>query len=312
MKTAVLFPGQGAQYVGMGHDFYERFPVAKKVFAQCADVLGDSINDIIFHGPEEVLQDTANTQPAILTVSMAIYRVLEELGIKADGFAGLSLGEYSALVAANAISFADALPLVQKRGIYMQKAVPAGEGTMMAIMGISHDMIDKVCADAASEGLVAPANYNCPGQVVISGQVSAVRKAADLAREAGAKKVIELKVSAPFHCSLLKPVEERLAKELEAVEIRNPEVPVVFNVSALFADEPLQIRANLVNQVSNPILWEQSVRSLMANGINKFIGVGPGNSLSRLMKRIAPEFSTISIEDAESVEIQVEKLLAEY
>ena len=307
MKTAFLFPGQGAQYAGMGRDFYDRFPEARFVFDQAAAVLGPGFLEVIFSGPEEKLQQTEYTQPAVLTVSVAILRVLECLDLKADGLAGLSLGEYSALVAAGTLSFEEALPLVQKRGLYMQEAVPLGQGMMAAIMGLSHDTVKKICHDALSEGLVAPANYNCPGQIVISGYLPAVKLAVNLAREAGAKKVTELKVSAPFHCALLQPVEEKLVRELDKIDIKKPSVPVVFNITAKYAENPEQIKVNLARQGSSPILWEQSVRTLLASGIKSFIGLGPGNSLSRLMKRIAPEAEAYSVEDVESVEQLFEK-----
>lgn len=302
MKTAFLFPGQGAQYAGMGCDLYDRYSEARFIFDQAAAVLGPGFLEIIFSGPEEKLQQTEYTQPAVLTVSVAILRVLESLGLKADGLAGLSLGEYSALVASGAISFEEALPLVRKRGIYMQEAVPLGEGMMVAIMGLSHDRVEQICHDALPKGLVAPANYNCPGQIVISGKLPAVKLAVDLAREAGAKKVTELKVSAPFHCALLQPVEEKLVRELDKINIKKPSVPVVFNITAEFADNPDHIKVNLARQVSSPILWEQSVRTLLASGINSFIGLGPGNSLGRLMKRIAPEKEAYSVENVETVE----------
>ncbi len=301
MKTAFLFPGQGAQFVGMGRDFYEHFPEAGSVFKQAEDVLGSEFLELIFNGPENKLQMTEYTQPAILTVSVAIFRALEKLDLKPAGLAGLSLGEYSALVAAGSLSFQEALPLVQKRGIFMQEAVAEGEGSMAAIMGLSHLQVEKVCYDARIEGLVSPANYNCPGQIVISGQTAAVKAAVNLAREAGAKKVTELKVSAPFHCALLQPVEAKLAAELSKITVNEPTVPVVFNVSAQFGSNPQQIKENLVNQVSNPILWEQSVRNLIAAGIDTFIGLGPGNSLGRLMKRIAPELKTFSVEKVEHI-----------
>ncbi len=302
MKTAFLFPGQGAQYVGMGRDFYESFPEARAVFDQAAGVLGSEFLDMVFNGPESKLQMTEYTQPAILTVSVAMFRVLEKSAYTPSAMAGLSLGEYSALVAAGSLSFEDALPLVQKRGIYMQEAVSEGDGSMAAIMGLSHDLVEQVCREAGSEGLVTPANYNCPGQIVISGQTAAVNKAINLAREAGAKKVTELKVSAPFHCALLQPVEERLAGELNKILIKEPAVPLVFNVTGKLAANPEQIKANLVNQVSNPILWEQSMRTLIAEGIDSFIGLGPGNSLSRMMKRIAPELEIKSIEEKEDID----------
>jgi [acyl-carrier-protein] S-malonyltransferase len=302
LKTAFLFPGQGAQYPGMGLDFYEKYPAAKAVFEQAAVTLGEELLEVIFSGPEDKLQQTEFTQPAILTVSVAIYRSLEKLGIKPSGLAGLSLGEYSALVAADSLTFAEALPLVQKRGIYMQEAVPAGEGSMVAIMGVANEKIESICLEAGMEGVVAPANYNCPGQVVISGQAGAVNRAVELAREAGAKRITALKVSAPFHCSLLSSVEDKLACELSRVSVKRPSAPLVFNVSAEFARDSELIKSNLIRQVSSPILWEQSIRVLIESGIEQFIGIGPGNSLSRLMKRIAPELKTFSVEKTDDLE----------
>lgn len=304
MQRAFLFPGQGAQYTGMGRDFYEKYPAARAVFEQSASVLGPGFLDVIFSGPDEMLQQTEYTQPAILTVSVAICRVLEALGFRASALAGLSLGEYSALVAAGALSFEEALPLVQKRGRFMQKATPAGQGKMVALMGLPHTLVEKICAQARDRGeVVTPANYNCPGQIVISGHEGAVGRAVALARQAGAKKVTELKVSAPFHCSLMQPVEALLRDELNRVTIRRPEIPVVFNVSACYASDPDQIRANLVRQVSSPILWERSVRTLIASGVNLFVGLGPGSSLSRLMKRIDPAVGTISIENTAALSL---------
>ncbi len=302
MKTAFLFPGQGAQYAGMGYDFYKSYSEARSVFEQTEKVLGTGFLEVIFAGPEKKLQQTEYTQPAILAVSMAIFRVLENMGLKASGLAGLSLGEYSALVAAGSISFEEALPLVQKRGIYMQEAVPAGEGTMVAIMGLAHDTVEQLCLKAQSKGMVAPANYNCPGQIVISGRAPAVKLAVELARNAGAKKVSKLKVSAPFHCALLQPVEEKLAGDLEKIAIKKPRVPVVFNVTAAFCEDPGEIRNNLIKQVSSPILWEQCVHTLLDSGIDTFIGLGPGTSLGRLMKRIAPEKTAYTVEETASVE----------
>ncbi len=301
-KTAFLFPGQGAQYPGMGRDFYDRFPEARSVFDRAAAVLGPQIVDVIFSGPEEKLQQTEYAQPAILTVGVAIFNVLTNLGFKAEGLAGLSLGEYSALVAAGSISFDDALLLVQKRGIYMQEAVPLGKGTMAAVMGLPHEEVEQICFKAQSKGFVAPANYNCPGQTVISGYKTGVKYAVQLARETGAKRVTELRVSAPFHCALLVPVEEKIARELDKIEIKKASVPIVSNVSAQFVENPEQIKHNLTAQVSNPILWEQSIRCMISAGIDRFIGIGPGNSPSRLMKRIAPELRTFPVEKVKEID----------
>ncbi len=307
-KTAILFPGQGAQFPGMGKDFYDCFVAAREVFDTAAAVLGSAFLSVVFEGPEAKLQQTAHTQPAILTVSVAIYRALIDRGVKADAFAGLSLGEYSALVAARAISFEEALPLVQKRGVLMQEAVPEGEGKMTAIMGLTHEKVADLCAEAASIGLVSPANYNCPGQIVISGEKAAVDEAVRLAGVRGAKKITPLKVSAPFHCALLRPVEEKLARELEYVNISPPIAPVVFNHTAELSSDPQRIKDNLVSQVSNPILWEQSMRNLIsALEIDRFIGLGPGNSQARLMKRIAPSLKTFSVEKVEDLERLLEE-----
>ncbi len=301
-QIAFLFPGQGAQYTGMGRDFYDHYSEARAVFDQASEILGPELIDAIFFGPVEKLQQTEFAQPAILVVSTAIFRVLAGRGLKASGLAGLSLGEYGALVAAGSLSFEEALPLVQKRGIYMQEAVPLGEGSMAAVMGLDQRDVEQLCLEAQSEGVVAPANYNCPGQIVISGQKKAVERAMQLASSAGAKRITGLKVSAPFHCALLKPVEEKMAAELEKIKFKIASVPVVSNVTADFVYEPSQIKQNLIVQVSQPILWEQSIRRLITAGINKFIGLGPGTSLSRLMKRIAPELDTAAVEKTKEVE----------
>lgn len=301
-KIAILFPGQGAQYVGMGREFYDNLPAARAVFDRAATIMGESFLHTIFYGSEEELAQTENTQPAILATSIAVYRVLEELGCRAQAMAGLSLGEYSALVASGALEFDQALPLVQKRGRFMQEAVPFGEGMMAAVMGLSGEKIEAICRAAAASGVVSPANYNCPGQVVISGRTEAVRFALRLAREAGAKKIVELNVSAPFHCSLLEPVERQLARELEMVKLSPPAVNMVFNVSAAFETEPSRIKEHLIKQVSCPILWEQSVRRLCADGFDTFIDAGPGKSLLKLLKRIDPSVYAAAVDDLASLE----------
>lgn len=302
VKTAYLFPGQGAQFVGMGLDFYDHYPAARAVFDQAAMVLGPDIIEVIFRGPEEKLKQTEYTQPAILTVSVAIFRVLAGLGYRPTALAGLSLGEYSALVASGALAFEEALPLVRQRGIYMQDAVPPGAGGMVALMGLSADLVEQICREASRAGHVAPANYNCPGQLVISGHKAALDEAVALARAKGVKRVSPLKVSAPFHTALLDPVAEKMANHLAAVSLRRPDYPVVFNVTASFADDPDRIRKNLVRQVANPILWEQSVRTLLASGIEHVISIGPGNSLARLMKRIDPSVPAYSVEKVEMID----------
>lgn len=302
-KIAFLFPGQGAQYVGMGRELYDRYPAARAAFEETACVLGEDLTRIIFDGPEEELQETINTQPAILATSIAAYKTLIDLGIRPQAVAGLSLGEYGALVAAGVLSFERALPLVQKRGSFMQEAVPLGQGSMAAVMGLSTPQVEEVCLAACEEGIVAPANYNCPGQIVISGQSKAVKKALLGAREAGAKKVVELRVSAPFHCSLLAPVEDKMAALLDQEELNSPQVPVVFNISAAYEKDPAKIKTALIKQVSSPILWEQSMRKLLQDGFDCFIEMSPGNTLTRLMKKIAGSSAVYaSVDDCRSME----------
>jgi len=302
-KIAFVFPGQGSQYVGMGKEVAENYKVADEVFNTANKCLGIDIKKICFEGPEEELKKTVITQPAVLTTSIALLKVFEHYNIKPDFVAGLSLGEYSALVAANAIDFEDALPLVQKRGRFMQEAVPLGKGTMAAIIGLDKETIHEICEEATRiYGTVEPANYNCPGQIVISGLTEAVKKAIELSLAKGARKAVELPVSAPFHSSLLKPAGERLLKEIQKINFRNPEIPVISNVTADYVYEPDEIKELLVKQVSSPVLWEDSIRKMIADGAEVFVEVGPGRSLSAFVKKIDRRKKVLDVQDIESIE----------
>ncbi|HEY8418423.1 MAG TPA: ACP S-malonyltransferase, partial [Limnochordales bacterium] len=265
-KLAFVFPGQGSQAVGMGRDLYEAFPAARDVFHEADEALGFPLSRLCFEGPAEELWLTYNTQPALLTVSVAAYRVLAEHGVRPDVVAGHSLGEYSALVAAEALAFADAVRVVRARGQFMNDAVPAGTGTMGAIIGLEAPAVEALCAQVQS-GLVEPATYNGPGQIVVAGEAQAVAECLELARQAGARRVQLLNVSGPFHCRLLEPAGRRLAEVLAGVEIRDPRVPVIANVTAAPVTTAAEVRTALVQQVSRPVLWEQTVRHLEGMGV---------------------------------------------
>ena len=304
MTIAFLFPGQGAQKVGMGRSLAERFPVCAETFREADAALGEPLSQLCFEGPEERLQLTENTQPAILAASVAAWRLLDREGIRAGFAAGHSLGEYSAHVAAGTLSFADALRTVRRRGRYMQEAVPVGDGAMAAILGLDETAVAAACAEASREQawVVTPANLNAPGQVVIAGHAAAVTRAGELAKAGGAKRVIPLNVSAPFHSPLMKPAQERLAPELRALDTRDPSMPVVANVDA----EPKRSAADaidaLIRQVAAPVRWEAVVRRLIAEGVTRFVELGPGTVLAGLVKKIDRGVSVASIEDAESFE----------
>jgi len=297
VKTAFIFPGQGSQYAGMGRELAAAFPGARAVFEEVDAVLGFALSRLAFEGPAETLQLTANTQPAILSVSVAVAAVLCEKGVRPDFVAGHSLGEYSALVAAGALRLADAARLVRKRGEYMQEAVPAGEGAMAAILGLEAAEVEAVCRAAAQGEVVSPANLNSPAQVVIAGHASAVARAMELAKQQGARRAILLNVSAPFHCALMKPAAERLGDDLDRTPIANPAVPLVNNADAEVVTTGAAVRQGLKRQVTAPVQWEESMRRLRAEGVGLFIEAGPGRVLSGLLRQIDPTAHCLRVED---------------
>lgn len=298
-KMAYLFPGQGSQYVGMAKDFAENYPEARRVFEEADELLGYRLSEIIFDGEEEELRKTEQTQPAILAASIAILKVLEKEGIEPSAVAGLSLGEYSALVCAGSMEFKDALPVVQKRAKFMQEAVPLGQGGMAAILGLEREEVVELCRQSSSIGYAEPANFNCPRQVVVAGHREALEEVCRLSKEEGARAVM-LSVSAPFHCQLQKPVEEKMAEVLEGVPVLPPQVPFVTNTSGKFLDDPEEIKKSLVKQVSHPVLWEDSMRLLLKDGIEFFVEVGPGRALTGFMKKIERKVPAVHVEDLET------------
>ncbi|MCT4508181.1 MAG: ACP S-malonyltransferase [Tepidibacter sp.] len=286
-KIAFVFPGQGSQYVGMGKDIYENYKVSKQIFDKADEVLHMNLKSIMFEGPDEELTKTENTQPAILTLSTALLEILkDELDVKFDACAGLSLGEYSALVAADALSFEEAVKLVKKRGKYMQEAVPQGVGTMAAILGLDRDILMDVLDELSSEGIVEAANFNSPGQIVISGEIKAVEKAVSLCKERGAKKAVILNVSAPFHSSMLNKAGENLKKELENIQLNSLKLPVLTNVTGDYVEND-KIKDTLVRQVSSSVLWEDSIEKLIKDGFDTFVEVGPGKTLKGFINKIS-------------------------
>jgi len=288
MSFALVFPGQGSQFVGMGKDLASWSPAARETFEEADDALGYSISGLCFEGPEEDLRQTGNTQPAILTVSVAAYRVLApNLAARPAFVAGHSLGEYSALVAAESISFSDAVRVVRERGRAMQEAVPEGEGSMAALLGMDRQEILSLCAEASSGGgPVTPANFNAPGQVVIAGRRADVQRAISLFREKGGKKFLELPVSAPFHCSLMRPAAVRMEKILSDIHVDSLKTVLINNAKALPLQDAREVVPSLVDQVTSPVLWEDSVRRMIAEGVSAFIEVGPGKVLAGLIRRI--------------------------
>jgi [acyl-carrier-protein] S-malonyltransferase len=302
MSLAVVFPGQGSQYVGMGRALAEAFPESRATFDEADAALGFPLSRLCFEGPEDELKLTANTQPAILTTSIAAYRALAARGIRPAWVAGHSLGEYSALVAAGALSLGDAVAAVRRRGQYMQEAVPVGQGAMAAILGLDLGAIEGACAEAAQGEVVSPANINAPGQVVIAGHVGAVERASALCKAAGAKRVVPLPVSAPFHCVLMRPAQERMARDLAAMPFRDPDPPLVNNVDARPVRTASECREGLVRQVTAPVRWHESVERLVAEGASTFLEVGPGSVLYGLVKKIARQVRATNVEDPKSLE----------
>ena len=312
MKTAFLFPGQGSQKVGMVQDLFENYDSVKALIKEADETLGFSISKMMFEGPDTELMKTEFTQPAILTASVAVWQVLKEHGLTPDIAAGHSLGEYSALVAAGAISFADAVNTVHLRGRFMQEAVPLGEGGMAAIIGSHPETIVKVCGEVSTEDLpVQAVNFNCPGQVVIAGATAAVEKACEALKEAGARRAIMLKVSAPFHSTLMEPAALRLKEVLDKIDIHDTAIPVVANVNAKEETKADEIRKNLVDQAAHPVHWEESIRNMVAGGVDMTVEAGPGTVLTGFMKKIARSVPCHHAEDVATIDEVVAALKGE-
>ncbi len=307
-KIAFVFPGQASQYSGMGKELAEKHSAAREVFEEADRTLGFSISRICFAGSEDELKQTANTQPAILTCSVAFYRLLAEQGIKPDFVAGHSLGEYSALVAAGALQFSDAVKLVRQRGTYMQESVPLGVGAMAAILGLPPAVVADACKRAAQGEVCSPATLNSPDQTVISGSAAAVKRAVEIASQQGAKRTVILPVSAPFHCALMMPAQERLEKDLRQTTFANPQVPLVCNVDADTIETGEQAREALIRQVSLPVRWEESVRLLIEEGVTTFVEVGPGRALTGILRQIERSVQALNVEDEKSLIAALEKL----
>jgi [acyl-carrier-protein] S-malonyltransferase len=301
-KWAFLFPGQGSQYVGMGKNLKDNFKEAADVFAEADEALGEKLSTLCFEGPESDLKLTMNTQPAILTVSIAVLRVLQkEADVSPALVAGHSLGEYSALVCSGALTFADAVRIVRKRGTYMQEAVPVGVGGMAAVLGMDADVLEKICTECAEDQLVSPANYNCPGQIVISGHIEAVQRAADKAEAEGAKRAVMLPVSAPFHSALMKPAAEKLAQALEPIPVSDLGVPVLSNADADFYPSKDEVKRLLAKQVDHPVRWIEEMDKLLGEGVDTCLELGPGSVLKGLMRKINREVKTKNMDTTEGI-----------
>jgi [acyl-carrier-protein] S-malonyltransferase len=307
---AWIFPGQGSQAVGMGKAFYDDDVEARALFEEAGRVLGYDLARLCFQGPPEQLNLTEYTQPALLTVSVTALRMLQRSGLRPSAVAGHSLGEYTALVAAGALTFADAVALVRARGRYMQEAVEEGRGLVCALLGLDRQIVAEVCREASSIGIVSPANFNAPGQVVIAGEKAAVEEAGRLAKAKGCRKVIALAVSVPVHTSLMAPAAERLAGDVMRVPMQDLEVPLINNADAKPLRKASEVRASLIRQLASAVLWEESVRAIQSMGIQTLIEIGPGKVLSGLAKRIAPELRLLNVQDQASLSSTVEALAA--
>lgn len=305
MKTAFIFSGQGSQYAGMGKELYDNYECVKEVFDKADEVLDFKVTEMCF-GDDERLNETEYTQPALLTMSYAVYKLMEEKGLKADYVAGLSLGEYSAHAVSGTMNFEEAVKLVRKRGKFMTEAVPKGEGAMCAVLSLDADKIQEACNEVSGTGRCMIANYNAPGQIVIAGDKEAVEKASELVKEKGAKRAVMLNVSGPFHTSLLKPAADKLSEELNNIELKNMTIPVVTNLTAEVVEDKNQVKDILTKQVMNPVKWEQSVKKMIELGVDTFVEMGPGKTLSSFVKKAAKEVGAdvaiYNVEDLKTLE----------